>query len=337
MRGVTLSVWFAVAMWVSTAGPVHASQSTDSSSDDHKAYRTKTGKTIIVSETHPAGRSLSTIEIRTRGFEHEYHEIYPDRNPISDVFVADLDGNGFDEIYIITTSAGSGSYGTVLGFASNKDKSLSMIHFPEIREGDENFEGYMGHDTFKIEDQKLVRIFPIYNRGDTNENPKGGRRKLVYGLYPGEAMWQLEVEEAEDLTVFTGEAKILQSWHGDYPVARLDLLPEKQREQPVGFINDAKTFEGVWIAFQPAEPVPQIDFTTNLVLFARNTRFYNRIRIGRVNVTNGVAEVLAMETLSALPIEEKAAMSMVVVSRKNIKSIRIPDGLITISGPAMTP
>ena len=108
-----------------------------------------------------------------------------DRDPISDVFVADLDGNGFDEIYIITKSAGSGSYGTVLGFASNKDKSLSMINFPEIRKGDENFEGYMGHDTFKIEDQKLVRIFPIYNKGDTNENPTGGRRKLVYGLFPG--------------------------------------------------------------------------------------------------------------------------------------------------------
>ena len=134
-----------------------------------------------------------------------------------------------------------------------------------------------------------------------------------------------------------GEVEILESWHGDYPVARLDLLPEKQREQPVGFIDDVKTFEGVWRAFQPAEPVPQIDFTTTLVLFARNTQFYNRIRIGKVNVTNGAAEVLAMETMSAMPIEDKVAMSMVVVSRKNIKSIRTPDGLITISGPAMIP
>jgi hypothetical protein len=94
---------------------------------------------------------------------------------------------------------GSGSHGTVLGFASNKDKSLSMINFPEIQKGDENFEGYMGHDTFKIEDQKLVRIFPIYNQGDTNKHPTGGTRKLVYGLYPGEAMWQLKVEKSETL------------------------------------------------------------------------------------------------------------------------------------------
>jgi hypothetical protein len=152
-----------------------------------------------VSETHPVGRGFSTIEIRTKGFEHNHGEVYADRDPISDVFVSDLDGNGFDEIYIITTSAGSGSYGTILGFASNKDKSLSMINFPEIRKGAENFEGYMGHDFFKIEGQTLVRIFPIYNKGDTNENPTGGRRKLVYGLYPGEAMWQLRIEQSEIL------------------------------------------------------------------------------------------------------------------------------------------
>jgi hypothetical protein len=85
------------------------------------------------------------------------------------------------------------------------------------------------------------------------------------------------------------EAEILQSWQGDYPVAQLKLLPESQREQPVGFIDDAKTFEGVWKAFEPGEAVPEIDFKANLVLFARNTQFFNRISIGKVKVTNGVA------------------------------------------------
>ena len=164
-----------------------------------KEFKTKTGKTIMISETHPVGQSLSTIKISTKDFEYNYSGIYKDRDPITDIFLSDLDGNGFDEIYIITISAGSGSHGTVLGFASNKDKSLSMINFPEIQKGDENFEGYMGHDTFKIEDQKLVRTFPIYNQGDTNQNPTGGTRKLVYGLYPGEAMWQLKVEKSETL------------------------------------------------------------------------------------------------------------------------------------------
>ena len=171
----------------------------DTSSNASKVYKTKTGKTIIITETHPVGQSLSTIKISTEGFEHNYLEIYEDRDPISGVLIADLDSNGFDEIYIITTSAGTGSYGTVFGLASNKDKSLSMINFPEIQEGDRNFEGYMGHDTFRIEDRTLVRIFPIYKKGDINQNPTGRKRKLIYGLYPGEAMWQLNLEKSETL------------------------------------------------------------------------------------------------------------------------------------------
>jgi len=178
---------------------VSPEEAKDTSSDASKVYKTRTGKTIIISETHPVGQSLSTIAISTKDFKHNFLEIYEDRNPISGVLIADLDGNGFDEIYIITTSAGSGSYGTVLGFASNKDKSLSMINFPEIQEGDKNFVGYMGHDIFRIEDRTLIRIFPIYKQGDTNQNPTGRTRKLVYGLYPGEAMWQLKVEKSETL------------------------------------------------------------------------------------------------------------------------------------------
>ena len=200
-RGLALSTFLVVAVSVSMVGLVSCSHNENTSAEAPKEYRTKTGKTISISETHKAGQSLSTIGITTKDFEHNYAQMYENRDPISEVFVADLDGNGFDEIYIVTTSAGSGSYGTVLGFASNKDKSLSMINFPEMQERDENFEGYMGHDTFKIEDQKLVRIFPIYNEGDTNRNPTGGKRKLVYGLYPGEAMWQLNVEKSENLNI----------------------------------------------------------------------------------------------------------------------------------------
>ena len=198
---LSLSILFVIVMLVSTVGLISCFDTKSGSSDAPKEYKTKTGKSIIISQTHPAGQSLSTIEISTKDFEHNYSEIYKDRNPVAEVFVADLDGNGFDEIYIITISAGSGSYGAVFGFASNKDKSLSMINFPEIQKGNENFKGYMGHDTFKIEDQKLLRTFPIYNEGDTNKHPTGGTRKLVYGLYPGEAMWQLKVEKSETLNI----------------------------------------------------------------------------------------------------------------------------------------
>jgi acid phosphatase (class A) len=135
----------------------------------------------------------------------------------------------------------------------------------------------------------------------------------------------------QHLQPLNGEAKILQSWQGDYPTAQLNLLPDSQRKNGIGFIGNAEIFKAVWNAFKPGEAIPDIDFKTNLVLFARNTQFYNRIRIGKVNMTNGVAEVLAMETMSAMPIEDKVAMSLVVVARQGITGLQSGDKIIQIN------
>jgi len=50
-----------------------------------------------------------------------------------------------------------------------------------------------------------------------------------------------------------------------------------------------------------------------------------------VNVKNGVAEVLAMETMSAMPIEDKMAMSLVVVAREGITAIQSGDRIIPVN------
>jgi len=134
-----------------------------------------------------------------------------------------------------------------------------------------------------------------------------------------------------DTQITKNNVKILQSWHGDYPVAQLDLFPESQRNSAVGYIFDKKSFESVWKAFKPGDAIPVIDFRTNLVFFARNTQFYNRIRIGQVIVKKSVAELIAMETMSALPIEEKVAMSIVVVNRKGITGLKVGSKVVQLS------
>ena len=128
------------------------------------------------------------------------------------------------------------------------------------------------------------------------------------------------------------DAEILQSWHGDFPTAQLELLPGDQRDLPAGFIDDAASFGAVWQAVNPGQDVPEIDFESNIVLFARNTQFYNRLSIGKVTVSGGVAELLAMETMSALPIEDRAAISLVVVPRKGIEGLKSGDGVVRLPG-----
>ncbi|MBU3713879.1 MAG: hypothetical protein FGM46_02920 [Ferruginibacter sp.] len=146
---------------------------------------TQSGKTIIVEETHPQGMSLSDVAVYFKGDSLNALKIF-EKDPISKVILADLDGNGFDELYVVTTSAGSGSYGNVHGFASNKDKSLSLVYLPEVEEKDmkkgSNFEGYEGHDLFEINGKQLIRSFPIGKQ----------KRKIIYQLIPSETGYTLK-------------------------------------------------------------------------------------------------------------------------------------------------
>jgi hypothetical protein len=155
---------------------------------------------------------------------------------------------------------------------------------------------------------------------------------IIAGCTGFESQGKAEADSlAQHMQALNGEAKILQSWQGDYPTAKINLLPDNQRENTVGFIGNIETFKAVWNAFKPEELLPVIDFNSNFVIFAKNTEFYNRIRIGKVNVTNGVADVLAMETMSAMPIEDKVAMSLVVIPRQGITGIKSGDKIIQIN------
>ncbi len=140
-----------------------------------------------------------------------------------------------------------------------------------------------------------------------------------------------KADQAQPMPPITGEAEIQQSWQGDYPVDRLATFPEKKGQPGIGYIADPIIFGKVWAVFKPGEAEPRIDFEENLVIFVRNTHYYNRIQIGKIKLEKGIAEVLAMETLSARPIEDVVAISMAVVSRKGIIGIQAREGVIQVA------
>ena len=127
------------------------------------------------------------------------------------------------------------------------------------------------------------------------------------------------------------EAIIKQSWHGDYPVKELALLPEKTDQEGSGYLGDAHTFKAVWSVFKPGDPAPEVDFKENLVIFVRNIQYYNRIRIGSVVLEDGVAKVMAMETLSARQIEDVVALSMALISREGVTGIQARGGVLQVA------
>ena len=92
---------------------------------------------------------------------------------------ADLDQNNAPEIYIYSCTYGSGAFGKVYGYQFFPD-SFDKIHMAPLTP--ELSKGYMGHDMFKMEDDHLVRQFPIYLAGDINAKATGGVRKVKYKL-----------------------------------------------------------------------------------------------------------------------------------------------------------
>lgn len=132
-----------------------------------------------------AGRMVRKLTIR--------QEIF---GSVTRAELADLDADGWPEIYVYVTSAGSGSYGTVVGYAVNRGKSATPITLPELVDDTVAAKGYRGHDEFAVMENTLARRFPIYADLDTNAHPTGGTRQIHYRLLAGEAGWVLKLDPA---------------------------------------------------------------------------------------------------------------------------------------------
>jgi hypothetical protein len=138
-------------------------------------YATNTGS-INKLTIHP-----TDLEIDNRMAEHEID------GTVTNAEIEDLNSDGSPEVLVYIHSAGSGSYGSVIGYSVNNQKSMSQIYLPDIMDNPEASEGYMGHDEFAIVETTFARRFPIYKKGDTNNNPTGGTRQIQYKLVDGEA------------------------------------------------------------------------------------------------------------------------------------------------------
>lgn len=177
---------------------ISAVDAKDPDTNDPTILKTSTGKSIKLI-TDQKSSSLNDLKIVALDFTNTKDTFkIEDCDPLQHAWIKDLDGNGYDELYLITTSSGSGSYATIYGFASNQDLSMTPIYIPEISEKDllpeGTYYGYMGHDSIYAANNKIYRKYPVYKEGDANCCPTGGNKTLSYALKQGEASWILKIE-----------------------------------------------------------------------------------------------------------------------------------------------
>ncbi len=95
--------------------------------------------------------------------------------------VADLDNNRFPELYIYSTTDGSGSFGRVYAWQFLPERKAD-ISLPNWRLS--SSDGYMGHDSLWVDRAVFCRKYPLYRSGDANAEPSGGDRIIQYKLKP---------------------------------------------------------------------------------------------------------------------------------------------------------
>ena len=140
----------------------------------------------------PNDSSINQVIVRANMSEGSLGQMQAEADgTITNVEVEDLNADGYPEIYVYVTSAGSGSYGSLIAYASNRNKSLGEIYLPSFEDNPEISQGYMGHDEFFVGEGTFVRRFPIYRDGDNNAESTGGTRQIQYKLETGEAGWVL--------------------------------------------------------------------------------------------------------------------------------------------------
>ncbi|MEH6586347.1 MAG: hypothetical protein V7720_07295 [Halioglobus sp.] len=112
--------------------------------------------------------------------------------------IADLNADGRPEVFAYVSSAGSGSYGSIVGYVVGENLELSPIALPDLGDSEEASTGYMGHDEFTVVESSLLRRFPLYHSGDVNAAPTGGSRSIAYKLGKASDAWVLSIASIDD-------------------------------------------------------------------------------------------------------------------------------------------
>ncbi|MCB0547336.1 MAG: hypothetical protein KDD19_07075 [Phaeodactylibacter sp.] len=112
---------------------------------------------------------------------------------VREASIADLDADGFPEVYAFAQSTGEDSTAYVYGFSSFSNRSYGQVGVTGLEAFPEMAKGFNGHDRFFLEGSVLKRSFPIFEQGKDS----GKRKVITYGLRQGEASFILEPVSSE--------------------------------------------------------------------------------------------------------------------------------------------
>lgn len=145
---------------------------------------TRTGKKWLVHQTPLSDPTYVNVSVESKGFDHDQSPIdLGEIDPVVQVKLADLDKDGFEELYLATQSAGPEAFGTMYGFYSDQDRDVLLVSYEgaspyTMKEGGP-YEGYQGGDSFLFGENSLVNSFQVKLPQSSSVVKRALRYKLV--------------------------------------------------------------------------------------------------------------------------------------------------------------
>ncbi len=175
----------------------------DRSQFDSLSYeRLLTMKEIMFEITSSENDGENTLVIQPIGLKTDNNKlVHKYQGMIDNVEIADLNVDGYPEVFIYTVSPDKSRKSSLIAYSVNNGKSVSAISFPELKDNVEASKGYRGNDEFAVVEATLVQRFPVYqdNAGE-NAVPKM-MRQLQYKLKDGEASRVLYVDKVVEFPI----------------------------------------------------------------------------------------------------------------------------------------
>jgi len=168
-------------------------QATDTSSQEAPTglvYETSTPDNKLSLKVSTDGESATAPNLSIIGMKDgqpELQDSIRESDPVAQVFNGTI-GKAGTLFFIATKSGGSGSYGNLFGYQAGVKGWKKLPALPELEK--KSGTQYMGHDTFYISKNYLVREFPLYKADDANATPTGGKMVIQYDLSPG-LQWKM--------------------------------------------------------------------------------------------------------------------------------------------------
>ncbi|HPH22621.1 MAG TPA: hypothetical protein PLW32_01960 [Chitinophagaceae bacterium] len=130
------------------------------------------------------------LTISLLGFEENRNDIELDvKGKVLAAEVDDVNNDGFPDLLLYIFTDAEKRKGTVFAIASDNNKSILPIIFPDITDDEKLKVGYDGGDVFRLLNGRLLRKFPIYNTADSATTEKKntiGVRQIIYKVVAAE-------------------------------------------------------------------------------------------------------------------------------------------------------